>query len=100
MAKLKMYVVHDSKAGLYNKPFYEVNNAVAMRGFEDAVRSGETNLSRYPQDYDLYLVGEFNEDTAEIKAVVPQHLCGARDYVAEKQASVQDLPNSIQEQAS
>lgn len=43
----------------------------ATRGFTDAINNPESgNMYKHPDDFDLYLVGTFNDSTGEIIANV------------------------------
>lgn len=62
------FCTHDRAADAYSPPFVAPHNGVAIRGFTDAINDSrkESDISRHPDDFDLYLVGEFNSHTGEI----------------------------------
>lgn len=64
--KLKIYSVFDSKAKAYNSPFYLRNSGEATRGFADVVNDGKSQISKYPEDYSLFELGEFDDETGLI----------------------------------
>ena len=57
--------VKDSAVGAFNRPFFVPALAVARRGFVDEVnRVGEDNLmNRHPDDYELWLLGTFDDES-------------------------------------
>ena len=75
---LKIYAIKDTKVG-FMQPFYQANNAVAIRSFTNAVNSDQTNnINQNMDDMELWLLGEFNDDTGEIKSEIT-FLCKAID---------------------
>lgn len=63
---VKMFAVYDSKAEAYFPPFYSQNNASAIRDFTDKVNTPNHIWNRHPEDYSLFAVGEFDDQTAVI----------------------------------
>lgn len=64
--KNKLYAVKDNKVGFLNAPFIAPNNAAAMRMFGDTVQDTNTLLNKHPEDYELYSLGEMDENTGEL----------------------------------
>lgn len=60
---LKVFSVFDSKAAAYLEPFFAVNRAVALRMFESAARSESHQFSKYAEDYTLFEICEFDQET-------------------------------------
>jgi len=67
--KTGMYSVYDSKAKAYSHPFHAPNSVVALRIFGDAVADPATQLNRHPEDYVLYEIARFDDETAEIEKI-------------------------------
>lgn len=75
---LKIYAIKDTKVG-FMQPFYQANNAVAIRSFTNAVNAEQTNnINQNLDDMELWHLGEFNDDTGEIKGELT-FLCKAVD---------------------
>lgn len=73
--ELKMYCVRDSKAEIYNNPFFSITHAEAERTFQSAVRDPKTKVGQYPEDFDLYYVGTYDDNTGKIMPTdSPQHI--------------------------
>lgn len=49
------------KVAAFMRPFFGMANGQAMRMFGDWVRNPETDISRHPEDYQLFYLGEFDE---------------------------------------
>jgi len=60
-----VYVVRDRKAGVFNRPFYERDHTLAIRGFEDACRKDDSPFRKWPSDFELLHLGSFNESTGK-----------------------------------
>lgn len=60
---LTMYSIHDRKAQLYNRPFFETNEVVAIRNVEMAF--GEGALAYAPSDFELVKLGTYDDETGK-----------------------------------
>lgn len=63
----KVFTVYDSKAELYLNPFNMSTKGQALRGFEDLVNDGQHNFSKYPADFTLFEIGEWDDQTSMYK---------------------------------
>jgi len=76
--ELKIYTVRDSKAGFYGPPFYLRTHGEAERTFQQLANDPKTNVFTYPEDYDLYHLGEFDDQTGKANIIdTPQHIIKA-----------------------
>lgn len=81
----KVYSVFDSKAEAYTLPFFADTAGVATRMFMDATGDANSNFCKYPEDYTLFEIGEFEERTGELIAYeVLKSLGTALEYVAQR----------------
>lgn len=63
----KMYCIHDCKVGAYDKPWLARSRGEAIRSFADLINSKDNNMvSKHPEDYTLFEVGEFSLDTGNV----------------------------------
>jgi len=86
---MKVFTIWDLKANLHLRPFADANTVSAIRGFERAAEDPESPFKRYPQDFVLKEIGEFDEMTGRIVLnESPQVICSALDFVKKPQASV------------
>jgi len=75
MQTLKLFSIRDSKGDFYQAPFAQKTHGEAERTFHGLVNDPKTNLFNYPEDYDLYYMGEFNDNTGKLSVLdTPQHL--------------------------
>lgn len=63
--------VYDEKAQLYNSMFFPKNIGTAIRGFGDACRDPKTVLHAHPEDYSLYHIGHFDDESGQVQNVIP-----------------------------
>lgn len=64
--KHKIYAIKDTLVG-FMTPFCQPNDAFAKRAFKNAVNDTKPNsVNQNPEDKELYLIGEFDEDTGAI----------------------------------
>lgn len=77
---MKAYSIKDSKAGIYHPPQYHETHGVAEREFHRLTNDEKSSVNKYPEDFDLYCVGEYNTQTGVFKSVdTPQHIIKAAD---------------------
>lgn len=68
--KYGIYAIKDTKIGFMN-PFYSHNNQTAVRSFTNGANDTIKNeINTNPEDKELWRVGEFDDQTGEIKAEI------------------------------
>lgn len=73
--KQQLFTVYDRAAKTFDGPIMKHQNSNAViRDFTRTIRNPQTQLGQYPQDYDLYLVGEQDDNTGEIWPIKPELL--------------------------
>lgn len=78
-----IYSIKDVKVG-FMSPFVQPNDLCALRGFKDAINDSKPNqVNRYPEDMELWKLGEMDDITG---VIVPEvhHLAKAVDYMEVK----------------
>lgn len=77
--KLKVFSVFDSKAAFFGNPFFDQREASAIRSFGDAVKSNDpmNGFAKHPEDYSLFMLGEFDNETGEFDLCKPANLVTA-----------------------
>lgn len=78
--KQGIYTVRDTKLDHFGIPWFAPTKAIALRNFSDAANDPNTNLYKHPDDFVLYYIGEYNEETAAVMAADIINLGTARDY--------------------
>lgn len=79
--------VKDRAAEVFNRPFFVPHRGVAVRDFTDEVnRNAPDNaLNRHPDDFDLYLLGTFDDSNGRFaEESDPLVIVRAKDVVSAK----------------
>ena len=81
----KVFGVRDSKAMAFLQPFFSASTGAAVRAFADTINEGNNQLSKHPEDYLLFELGEFDDNSGEFTRTGPNKMlgCGA-DFVVPK----------------
>lgn len=69
---MEMYAIRDKKAETFFQPMYMPHHASAVRQFSTAIQKGEGDLANYPDDFDLYYIGTYDQKTAMHSNVTPE----------------------------
>lgn len=62
-----IYAIRDKKMGTHFPPMYASHITELTRALTEIVNNSEHQFGKYSTDFELYQLGEFNEQTAEIK---------------------------------
>lgn len=62
----KMFSVYDSKVGAYLQPFFMRSKGEALRGFQELANDPNTQFAKYPSDFTLFEIADFEERTGKI----------------------------------
>lgn len=84
--KLFIVSIFDRVADTYAQPAFVPTTASAIRGLADEMNrpavDGQRNALRdHPDDFDLFLIGEYDDKTGAIVGSVPRCIAMARDLV-------------------
>lgn len=58
--KFYIFSVYDSKAENFHTPMFVPTKGIATRSFTDVANNPESEIYRHPEDYTLFLIGEFD----------------------------------------
>lgn len=62
----KIVAVHDRQLEAFMQPWYVTATGAAIRAFQDELNKADSPLKAHPDDYDLYLIGEWDPQTGKI----------------------------------
>jgi hypothetical protein len=76
--------VKDRAAEVFNRPFFVPHRNVAVRDFTDEVNrsAADNQLNKHPDDFDLYLLGTYDDNTGSFSLDVPTVLVRAKDVIS------------------
>lgn len=73
--KLQVYSVRDAKSEIYNMPFYGQTHGEAERSFVTVVNDPKSSINQFPEDYDLYHLGTYDQKTGILVPLqTPMHM--------------------------
>lgn len=76
-----VFTVLDTKVGAYMTPFFSRSRGEAIRSFQDACSQPDSAFSKHPEDFVMFHLGEYDDNTAEFKLIAPESLAKAIDFV-------------------
>lgn len=78
---IRIYTIRDAKAECYLQPFTFRTDGEAIRAFDDSVQKPGTALHDHPEDFFLYKVASFNQETGIVEPMEPVSLGCGSDFV-------------------
>ena len=63
--------VYDAKAEAYGRPIFVSAPGLAIRAFMDEVKNPDSQMGRYPSDFRLYQIAEYDDQTADFHLTAP-----------------------------
>lgn len=76
--QLKAYSVRDQKGEVFHTPFFKKTHGEAERDFTALVRDNKSTLNQFPDDFDLYFVGHYDDQKGTFMSLdTPQHMLKA-----------------------
>lgn len=79
--KLNVYTIRDQHIA-YNLPWFARTHGEAERKFQDLTNDKQSYVAKYPEHYDLYWIGEFEDETGVITPLdTPRHIAKAVNLV-------------------
>lgn len=82
---MQIFCVYDNKAKSYATPFPQKNEITAVRAFSMEVNRADAMnpIHQHPGDFDLYHIGNFDDNTGRIEAIDPAFVVNAQKLVKE-----------------
>jgi len=79
--RYKVLAVRDRAADVYGQPFYSSSVGGAIRSFSDEVNRSapDNNLFKHPEDFDLYLLGDFDDEFGTFTVDSPSQIAIGKD---------------------
>lgn len=67
--QLKMYSIRDAKADIFHPPFFKNTHGEAERDFEMLAKDPNSTIHKFPEDYDLWYLGTYDNSSAVMSCV-------------------------------
>lgn len=74
--------IYDTKAEFFSPPFVQNNEVEARRSFDDVANDPKGRIYQHMEDYDLYMLGEFVDNSGELIPIKPKSLGKARKLIS------------------
>lgn len=76
----QVFSIYDEKGQVYGDPFYYTHQGEAVRAVTEAMQDFNTMLAKYPADFKLYALGQFdNTKGIMISSAIPELVCSLSD---------------------
>lgn len=83
----KVFAIRDAKAETFGPPFYQGTHGEAERSFRQLVNDEKSNVKPFPEDYDLYYLGEYDNISGKLFPIeTPLHIVKAVQLVSQPTA--------------
>lgn len=81
-----IYAVKDLAVQAFGQPFFCRARGEALRSFQDETNTedGKSAIAAHPEHYELYYIGQYNEEAGEIVATPPELVARANDLIRER----------------
>jgi len=79
--KYVVVTVRDRTADVFGQPFFVARVGQAIRSFADEVNnaSSDSAIAKHPEDFDLYELGSFDDETATFECGAPRQIAIGKD---------------------
>lgn len=71
---MNIFTIFDTKAKAYMQPFFSKNAATALREVQSAVDNTEHGFNTHAEDYSLFHIGNYDENSGKIDPISPTHI--------------------------
>lgn len=74
MSILKCFSVFDTKSKAFSKPVYCITRGVVIRSITEELKNADSDYAKYPSDFTLFEVGEWDDSTGMFTSKTPESL--------------------------
>lgn len=93
----KVFAVYDSKAEAYLPPFFAQTAGLAIRLFQQAANEDNHNFNKWSEDYTLFTIGEWDQDSGTLFAAKANTSLGTALQYRDDPAFVEELKDGLLE---
>jgi len=80
--RTQLYSIFDKAAGIYTKPLFARADGEVMREFTNLCTSADHPYSDHPEDYSLFRLGIFDDQTGKLTDEANECLANGHEVVA------------------
>lgn len=81
--RMNVYSVFDRASGVYDRPWCAHSDQAAARSFSDVACDADHPVGKHPDDFTLFRVGTWHDESGEIGAQVPEKVINGAEAVAQ-----------------
>ena len=78
-----IFSTYDKAVVAYMRPWFAISEGQALRAFADEVQREGSDLKKHPEDYALFRMGTFDDNSGELVAEEPTCLARAHELPTE-----------------
>lgn len=75
--KIVAYAIYDTAGKAYMRPFFMMADGQARRVFQDMANDESHDIGKHPEDYSLFRIGQFDDNSGELLPEDRECLCTA-----------------------
>ena len=83
--KNQYYCIRDIKSNTFNRPFGGLTVEQVKRSIYTSIAQGNSEIAQFPEDFELYLIADFDDQTGIITGQVPIMIYNCREIVSSYQ---------------
>lgn len=76
-----VFAVKDEAVSAFGQPIFVRARGEALRAFQDECANKDSAIHKHPNDYSLWNIGTYDDNTGALTALEPQKIASARDYL-------------------
>lgn len=85
MAKLRLFQMHDTNAGVVSGPILAAENpAPFVREFKRILADPQTEPGKYPEDFELREIGSQDTETGELVPIIPTIVYSGKQWAFDR----------------
>lgn len=77
----KLYTIYDRKGEMHYPPIHAHNTPDALRKLFEIFSRAETIFAKFPEDFQIFEVGEYDDSTANLNPCTPHMVCTGTDLL-------------------
>ena len=83
MTILKIVAIRDRAIAAFGRPAFVPTVGAAIRSFGDEINNNQGEMNKHPDDFDLYELGEYNDENGQFLMVKggPRQIAIGKDLV-------------------
>lgn len=96
--ELKVFSIYDQKGKMYARPFFLPHKGQASRLFCDLVEDNRSEVSKHPEDYTLYQIGNYDDNIGRFENLEVHELIAHATEFKNIKASTKEVKDETEVQ--